>query len=246
MKIITLGTGHGSATATHMSSITCLECGGKTYLIDCADGTDAVMMQKHLNPSDLTAVFITHMHLDHTGGLPVIMKRNVKEEAARMTIVLPDMELIPCMEQWIALQGFAEQLKKEPFIYRDSKEGYDDGNLKLTAQATEHLASTGKPSYAYRIETENKILCFTGDLRGDCQDFPFAAANNTDLVVSELTHFRLEHIWPYLEKLQTQALIFNHLGNWSQVPEEQERIKEKCKALPYPVTLAYDGMEITL
>ena len=91
MKIITLGTGHGSATATHMSSITFLECGGRSYLVDCADGTDAVMMQKNLNPSELSAVFITHLHLDHTGGLPVIMKRNLKEEGSRMTIVLPDL-----------------------------------------------------------------------------------------------------------------------------------------------------------
>lgn len=246
MKIITLGTGHGSATATNMSSITFLECGGKSYLIDCADGADAVMVQKELNPSGLTAVFITHMHLDHTGGLPVIMKRNIKEDATRMTIVLPDMELVPCMEQWIALQGFAKQMEDAPFDYIASQAGYDDGSVKLTAFPTEHLAPIGKQSYAYRLESEDKTLCFTGDLRADCSDFPFAAADNTDLVVSELTHFRLERIWPHLQKLNTKALVFNHLGNWSQVPEEQERIREKCKELPYPVTLAYDGMELSL
>ena len=84
MKIITLGTGHGSATATNMSSATYLQCGDKTYLVDCADGTDFAMMQKHLVPSAISAVFITHLHLDHTGGLPVMMKRMLKEEGVQV------------------------------------------------------------------------------------------------------------------------------------------------------------------
>ena len=246
MKIITLGTGHGSATATNMSSITFLECGGRSYLVDCADGADAVMMQKNLNPSELSAVFITHLHLDHTGGLPVIMKRNLKEEGNRMTIVLPDLEAVPVMEKWIGLQGFAEKLEKYPFFYRDSFEGFTDGIVTVKAFPTEHLTAAGKKSCAYALEGEGKKICFTGDMCGDCRDFPFEAANNSDLVISELTHFRLEDIWKFLIKLNTKALVFNHLGNWSQVPEEQVRINEKCKELPYPVTLARDGMEIVL
>ena len=110
MKIITLGTGHGSATATNMSTITYLECGGKTYLVDCADGADAVMMQKKLVPSNLSAVFITHMHLDHTGGLPVIMKRNLKEAGKQTVILLPELDIIPALESWITFQGFATRM----------------------------------------------------------------------------------------------------------------------------------------
>ena len=41
MKLIFLGTGHGSATPTHISSVTCLEAAGNSYLVDCADGADA-------------------------------------------------------------------------------------------------------------------------------------------------------------------------------------------------------------
>ena len=66
MKIITLGTGHGSATATNMSTITYLECGGKTYLVDCADGADAVMMQKKLAPSDLSVTDSATREFDET------------------------------------------------------------------------------------------------------------------------------------------------------------------------------------
>ena len=206
------------------------------------------MMKKHLNPSELSAVFITHMHLDHTGGLPIVMKRNLKEEGSNLTIMLPELKAGPAMEQWLKVNGFGKKLENNPgaFTYVDSLAGFDDGNVAVKAFPTEHLAVSGRPSYAYTINTEGKKLCFTGDLRGDCRDFPFEAANNCDLVVSELTHFRLEHIWPFLEKLQIGALVFNHIGNWSQVPEEQERIREKCKELPYPVTLAYDGMEMEL
>ena len=246
MKIIFLGTGHGSATATNMSSVTYLECGGKTYLVDCADGADAAMMRKNLQPAALSAIFITHWHLDHSGGLPVVMKRCLKAEGTDLKLVLPDLGPVPCMEEWMALQGFSKKLENKPFTYFTSPEGFNDGNVELKAHPTEHLAAGNRPSYAYTINTEGKKLCFTGDLTGDCHDFPFEAANGCDLVVSELTHFRLHHIWPFLEKLQVGALVFNHIGNWSQVPEEQEVIKAKCKELPYPVTIAFDGIEYEL
>lgn len=247
MKIITLGTGHGSATATHMSSVTYLEIGGKTYLVDCADGADAAMMRKHLVPSALSAVFLTHMHLDHTGGLPVIMKRNLKEEGKAMTILLPELEAAPVIEQWLILNGYARKFEMNPhaFTYRDPREGFDDGNITVEAFPTEHRAPVAS-SYAYIIKGEGKKLCFTGDLRGDCKDFPFETANGSDLVVSEITHFRLHHIWPFLEKLDIKQLVFNHIGNWSQVPEEQKLILEKCQELPYPVSFAFDGRELIL
>lgn len=248
LKIITLGTGHGSATATNMSSVTYLECGGKTYLVDCADGADAAMVRKNLIPSALSAVFLTHMHLDHTGGLPAIMKRNLKYEGEAMTILLPEMEAAAVMEKWLSLNGFGPKFEANPgaFTYLDPREGFDDGNIQVKAFPTKHRAAAGMSSYAYTIRGEGKKLCFTGDLLGDCSDFPFEAADHSDLVVSELTHFRMKHIRPFLEKLDIKALVFNHLGNWSQVPEEQKVIREECKKLPYPVTLAFDGMELSL
>ena len=248
MKLVFIGTGHGSATATHMSSITYLECGGKSYLVDCADGADAMMMQKKLSPSELSAVFITHLHLDHTGGLPVVLKRTLKEEGPGINVVLPALAAAPVIKEWLRFNGFAAKLEKNPqaVCFRRSLEGFNDGNVEVAAFQTQHLTDPERPSYAYSIKTEGKKLFFTGDLRGDCADFPLEAANGSDLVVSELTHFRMHHIWPFLEKLNTKALVFNHIGNWSQVPEEQKNILEKCKELPYPVTIAFDGMEFEL
>ena len=248
MKLCFIGTGHGSATATHMSSVTHLECGGRSYLVDCADGADAAMLKKGLSPSALSAIFITHLHLDHTGGLPVVLKRLFKEEGEKINVILPNRAAGPSINQWMTWNGFSRRFDADPdaILYSDSKDGFNDGNVEVTAFQTEHLTDPERPSFAYSIKTEGKKLFFTGDLRGDCSDFPLEAAQESDLVVSELTHFRLHHIFPFLEQLRTKALIFNHIGNWSQVPEEQVRILEKCKELPYPVKIAYDGMEFEL
>ena len=248
MKLIFLGTGHGSATATHISSVTCLETAGRAYLVDCADGADSEMLRKHLDPAALSAIFITHMHLDHTGGLPVVMKRLIKHGEGNpppFPVMLPEPETAEIIEKWLVANGFPHARGR--FIYPDPEKEFDDGTVKVRSFHTQHLAASNRPSYAYAIESEGKKLLFTGDLKfGDCADFPLEAAMNTDLVVCELTHFRMPAVLPYLEKLKTGAVVFNHLGNWSQIPEEQERIRAACAGLPFPVTIAYDGMEMTL
>jgi ribonuclease BN (tRNA processing enzyme) len=248
MKFCFIGTGHGSATATHMSSVTWFESCGKSYLVDCADGADAAMLKKGISPSQLSAVFITHLHLDHTGGLPVVLKRLFKEDGEKINVILPNAAAGKSINEWMIWNGFGKRFETTPdaINYSNSREGFNDGNVEVAAFQTEHLTDPERPSYAYTIKTEGKKISFTGDLRGDCADFPLEALQDSDLVISELTHFRLHHIFPFLEQLRTKALIFNHIGNWSQVPEEQQRILEKCKELPYPVMIAHDGMEFEL
>ena len=248
MKLIFLGTGHGSATPTHISSITYLETAGKSYLVDCADGADAEMLRKHLNPEALSAIFITHMHMDHNGGLPVVMKRLMKhgeEDASPVPVMLAEPEAAEVIEKWLVINGFPKVHGR--FVYPDPEMEFDDGTVKVNSFHTKHLAASGRPSFGYSIASEGKKLFFTGDLKfGDCADFPLEPARGSDLMVCELTHFRMPAVMPFLEKLEVGRLIFNHLGNWSQVPEEQARIRETCASLPYPVELAFDGMELTL
>ena len=46
-----------------------VSCGKHNYLIDCADGTLYKMKEMNVSLSHIDAIFISHMHSDHTGGM---------------------------------------------------------------------------------------------------------------------------------------------------------------------------------
>ncbi len=74
MRIITLGTSHGNHTPGRFVSSTLLEIGESCYLIDAGEPASAQIFRAGIPFARLRSVFITHMHDDHTSGLPALVK----------------------------------------------------------------------------------------------------------------------------------------------------------------------------
>ena len=47
---------------------------GEWLLFDCGEGTQTQISRAKLNPSKLTAIFITHLHGDHFNGLAGLLR----------------------------------------------------------------------------------------------------------------------------------------------------------------------------
>lgn len=242
MKIITLGTGHGDATVSNASSATLIENQGKFYLIDCADGTEQKLLKQGVEPSAISSIFLTHTHLDHSAGLPNLLKRFIKfkhygsNPDAEMKCYLPDMRAVDIIKAWIELNFFVENLQ-----FYDAADGFSDGNLTVLAIPNRHLGENGK-SFSYKISDGRKTLFYTGDLSADFSDFNIAEANNCDAVISEMTHFPIERATELLKDLKCGKLIFNHISTRLQDRSEQQKVIEKLSFLPFPVEFAFDGM----
>src|ERR1044071_935738 len=69
MKVIPLGTSSGKPTLRRNVSATAVVRDGEWLLFDCGEGTQMQIARAKLNPSKLTAIFITHLHGDHFNGL---------------------------------------------------------------------------------------------------------------------------------------------------------------------------------
>src|SRR5688572_5662399 len=69
MELIVLGSGTSVPHPKRSSSAYWLETGGGSVLLDCSASAVHRMAQERLNWANLDALWISHFHLDHCGGL---------------------------------------------------------------------------------------------------------------------------------------------------------------------------------
>ena len=266
MKIITLGTSHGDSTLTRFNSSTLYETDdGSLYLVDAGAPCEALIRRKGLQITDLRATFITHMHDDHVGGVPGLLKQVIKHDRGRtggMTLYLPEERAIGALQTWMS--ALHEVDRKSWIEYRAVTDGeiYSDENLTVSAIRTCHLRSIsrteGTPcSFAYVLEfrKEQKRILHTGDLWGDFSDFPqIAQEQYFDLCLCEATHYDPRTAVGIMQHARFGRLIFIHVGDrWQirvgpawNVENGEEELLSLCKELPYPVQIAHDGDEYLL
>ncbi len=244
MRITTLGTSHGDHTYCRFNSATLIEIGDRLYLIDAGEPVTALLIRAGQPIERLRAVFITHMHADHAGGLSNLIADMIKRtpDDGRTTVLLPDADAVAPLDAWLKAQYVNWPAPRVSVQVVRQGAVYDDGWARVCAVPTGHLERPDGPiCFAYQLEAEGKRLLFTGDLRADFSDFPSVARSQPfDLCVCEMTHFEPAAALPILGRCPIGRLVFSHIHNpWHGRGEET--LKRIFTELPYPFHVAHDG-----
>lgn len=208
MKVYFLGTCHGLQEKGRYLTCMVLEVNDKMYLIDAGAPFVYILKNMDIIPSErLEAAFITHMHSDHA------LQAYSCVFNCKNALYLPEESDIQGMLDLIYYMHceWAYEHQKHCEI-KSVTEGmfYDDGNIKVTAVPTKHLAR-GK-SFGYMIEGEGKRILFTGDLSDSFEDYPTITTEyDFDAVVCELTHFSVDVAIPRFNQTRTKRFLFNHV-----------------------------------
>ena len=253
MKITVFGSSHGDPMPGRFQTSLLLETAGRYYLIDAAEPANALMVNKGVLAAQLSAVFITHMHIDHTGGLPALLCQNCKHRykfpGFKTNIFLPDPAAADALVNWMKANGFNSE---SDLVFKTitGKTVYHDEALKVSFFPTRHIAPAADGSarsFALLVEAEGKRLLFSGDLAPDFLDFPIEVARQCDMVFCELTHFKVAEAVKILKQLPGECkLNFYHLHTPHQSAEGQTGVLEQCRTLDCSVTLADDGDEFVI
>lgn len=243
MRIVFLGSSHGYPEPNRKCSSTLVEVGNKKYFIDMGSDSAAGLATRRIPVKDISAVFITHMHGDHTNGLiPFLDICSWKFKDANPQIYAPCVpeQLASTIAGWIKLNGSTMR----EFEISEVTEGvvFDDGNLKVTAFKTKHTSN----SYSFLLEAEGKRVLFSGDLsvHGPQEDFPVSVLNEPlDLAICEAAHFKATEYLAFFENnANLKQLCINHYSD-----RFLESVMELTRLLPnIPIFKATDDLEITL
>ena len=203
MRWTTLGTAGGPVpTADRAEPSNLLVAGDQQILVDTGDGTVNQLAGLGMDMRRIRTVFISHLHLDHSGGLAaVIGLRWMNQFPGQLTIYGPPgiREVVDGIIASMAPPariGFglgtpppgagasvrAVELRGGQIV------PLGDG-LTATAAANSHFDHDGKPdpsniSFSYRFALGDRSITYTGDTGPS--DAVTRLASGTDMLVSEV------------------------------------------------------------
>ncbi|MGW2490737.1 MBL fold metallo-hydrolase [Streptomyces sp. NPDC001606] len=157
-----------------------LSGGGAEVWVDAGPGTFAAL-QRHTDPARLTAIWISHLHADHSADLlsaAYAFAFGGMAPAAPIPLYAPQ----DCAQRLAGFLGRPDLgFLKDVFDFRPLYDGHDvrHWNLRLTARAVAHDTE----AYGLRAECQGSVLAYSGD-SGPCVALTELAAR-ADLFLCE-------------------------------------------------------------
>lgn len=188
LVFVTLGTGGGPRVQTRRAQpANAVIVNGAVYLFDTGEGVQRQLAAAGIDLARLKAVFVSHHHIDHVGGLTsLLVNRWVNTRIAPLAVVGPP----GTAEMVVASLAAARPIELAPVnlagnvpplagtvAARDLPAGADhpveifaDENIRVLAVTNAHYhfpagseSAAKARSYSFRIEAAGRSVVYTGD-----------------------------------------------------------------------------------
>jgi ribonuclease Z len=217
-KVTLLGTGSPEPRMDRFGPGVLVEAGKKILLFDCGRGTAQRIQQLKIPFAAVDALFLTHLHSDHTVGIPDLWlsgwNRGRKTPlqvwgpagtAAMMSHLAEAYQFdthIRQVDDGLPGQGVA-------VVAHDIGEAvvYDRDGIKVTAFLVDH--GIVKPALGYRIDFEGHSAVLSGDTR--YSENLIRHSQGVDLLIHEVINldtFRTNN--PTMSAARVQAVVGHH------------------------------------
>ncbi len=243
-RVTLLGTGSPPPLMNRFGPGVLVQAGGQTLLVDCGRGVTQRLFQLGLKLGAVNKLFITHLHSDHTVGIPDLwltgwLPTPYAQRKGAFQVFGPVgtknlMENLEKAYEWDIRTRIADQkLAKEDVAVSvtEFKDGtvYDREGIKVTAFEVDH-GDLIKPAFGFRIDYDGRSVVMSGDTRFN--ENLIRNATGTDLLIHEVAATR-----PELLTLSVFQNILAHHTNPEEAGVVFARAKPKLAVFSHVVLL---------
>jgi ribonuclease BN (tRNA processing enzyme) len=240
MKVHFLGCGDAFGSGGRNQTAYLLEEGGRLYLLDCGPAALFALKRAGFHPDALEAIFLTHLHGDHFGGLPFFFIDYLyNEPRSRPLPVAGPPGTAERARSLMALMYGEKTLSFVEFPVLEPGSRRALAGAEIEAFRVPH--QTDAISLALKVTIGGKTVLYSGD--SSWTDEFVEQSEGTDLFICECcffdtestTHMSYTKIAANRARLQCKQLILTHMGD--EMLERRESL---------PIVAAFDGLVVEI
>jgi len=194
--------------------------GAPPVLLDCGATSLSALKRCGLDPGEVAAVFISHLHGDHFGGLPfLVLDGQFSGRAVPLTVVGPPgtaARLDAAMECMFPGSATAHRRFTVRVIELAPGCTVQAARVEAAAWAADH--PSGAPALSLRLAVAGKVIGYTGDTAWTSA--LSQVATGADLLIAEAYyrdkpvpyHLRLADLQAHAGELTSRRIIVTHMS----------------------------------
>jgi ribonuclease BN (tRNA processing enzyme) len=189
-------------------------------LLDCGATSLTALRQAGLDPGEIAAVVVSHLHGDHFGGLPfLILDGQFSRRTAPLLIAGPpgtQQRLTAAME--CLFPGSSQVRRRFEVTVTEPPPGRTQTVAGVTLQAWEASHPSGAPALILRLAVGGTVIAYTGDTAWT--PAIEAAARDADLLIAEAYHWdkavphhlRYADLTEHEHEITARRVILTHMS----------------------------------
>lgn len=245
VQVRCLGSGDAFGSGGRFHPCYHIEAEGLSLLLDCGPSASIAMKRFGVDPDNLDAILVSHLHGDHFGGIPFLI-RETQVLGARerpLEIVGPHGTRKRIKD---VMEAFFPRSTRKPSPFQleydeyASERPFQIGPATVTAYPTEHRMGTNP--HTLRVECEGCVVGYSGD--SAWTGALVAAARGADLFICESFtydmskdgHLCYTTLHERRDELACRRLLLTHMSD--EMLRRLSQVED--------VVAAEDGMVISL